>query len=270
MSTFKILFLGDLVGQPGQQLFAKWAQKLVTQYNADMLVVNGENSANNGRGITPSIYNELKKHGAHVVTTGNHVWGNRGVHDLIASNRDLLRPLNFPSSCPGKGYVVTTVNGIEVAVVNIQGRVFMNENLSCPFRELESALTYLKTRTKIILVDFHAETTSETQGMGFHFDGKVSALVGTHTHVQTADERVLPKGTAYITDAGCSAALNSMLGMKKEPIIYRFINQMPVKFSVETEGPFALHGVVISIDSLTGLAQDIERIRIIDEDLTLS
>lgn len=265
-----VVMIGDLVGRPGRALFAKWSQQLREKYSADVLIVNGENSANNGRGITPGITKRLLADGADVVTSGNHIWGQKGTHAAFAATDRLLRPMNFPADCPGQGYVLFNVGNELVAVVNIQGRVFMHQQLSCPFKNMESLLTYLKTQTKLIFVDFHAETTSEKQGFGFFCDGQVSAVVGTHTHVQTADEQILPKGTAYITDLGCCGARYSMLGMNKDVIMQHMITQMPVRFSVEENGPFALHGVAIQVDKNSGQAHSIERICIIDDELTLS
>jgi len=263
------IFIGDLVGKPGQMLFEKWGMRLREQYGADLLVVNGENSANNGRGITPSIVKKLYTQGADVITTGNHVWGQRAIYDTFSKDERIIRPINFPASCPGKGYVVVRAKGELVAIANAQGRVFMHEKLACPFRTMESALTYLSRQTPLIFLDFHAEATSEKQGMGFFLDGKITGLVGTHTHVQTADEHILPKGTAYISDLGCCASMHSMLGMKKDIILERFLTQMPVRFAVEHNGPFALHGVCIKADMATGKALSIERIRIIDEELVV-
>lgn len=171
--------------------------------------------------------------------------------------------------CPGTGVITFTCKDTVIGVINIQGRVFMREFVDCPFRTVDSLLTYLHTKTKVILVDFHAETTSEKAGMGYYLDGRVSAVVGTHTHVQTADERILPNGTAFITDLGMGGSLNSMIGMKKEPIIQHLITQMPVKFSVETAAPYVLSGAIIDIDSATGAAVAIERLRIIDNELRL-
>lgn len=265
--TIKILCIGDLVGQPGVALFVKWAGELKRKYQADGIIVNGENAAQNGRGINKSIYDKLKSAGADVITTGNHIWAQKETGTLVNSHHDLLRPINFPSQCPGKGYYIADIAGYQVAVMNAQGRVFMHEDLSCPFQAVETALTFIKTKTNIIFLDFHAETTSEKQGMGFHFDGKISSMHGTHTHVQTADERVLPNGTAYISDLGCAGAENSMLGMKKEVIIGRFLNQMPARFVVEKEGPFTLHGTCVEVDTKTGKAVSIERVQVRDADL---
>ncbi len=269
MTTFRILMFGDVVGVPGRAMFQKYCQKLKSQYNANMIVVNGENSASDGRGITPKIMQFFKHCGATAVTSGNHIFQKKDIIPYFSEYKDLLRPLNFPAGCPGSGVGLYEINGIKVGIINVQGRVFMRELLGCPFRAVESALTYLQAHTSMILVDMHAETTSEKMGLGFYLDGKVSAVVGTHTHVQTADERILPQGTAFISDLGMGGALNSMIGMKKEPIIRNMLTQMPSKFEVELEGPYQLHGVMIDIDQKTGKALAIERIKVIDSELSL-
>lgn len=266
-SELRILFLGDIVGVPGRAMLQKHLPSIKEQFSIDAVIVNGENSAATGRGITPRIMRFFKHNGVSVVTSGNHIWASRDIHDYFLTNNDLIRPANFPADCPGSGVTTFMVKGLTVAVINVQGRIFMREHVSCPFRAVESILTYLKSRTNIIVVDMHAEATSEKMGLGFFLDGRVSAVVGTHTHIQTTDNRVLPQGTAYISDLGMAGALNSMIGMKKEPIIQNFLMQMPSKFSVETEGPMLLSGVFIDIETSTGKARDIQRIRIIDENL---
>ncbi len=262
----KIALIGDIVGTPGQAMFQKHIPPLKASLGIDAIIVNGENSAN-GRGITSRITRFFLHNGANVITTGNHVWHNQEIYPHLSLFPELLRPANFPGNNPGSGVTIFQCKGYPIGVLNIQGRVFMREHLDCPFRAADSALTYLRSKTKIILVDFHAETTSEKMAMGFYLDGRVSALVGTHTHVQTSDQRVLPKGTAYVTDLGMGGALNSMLGMTKEPIIKNFLTQMPQKFSVDNQGPFVLSGVCVEIDSGTGAAIGIEPIRIVDYDI---
>lgn len=266
MKTVKVLFFGDLVGVPGCTMFQKYAPKLKKEYGADAIIVNGENSATNGRGITPKIVTALKHNGANLITTGNHAFQKKESYSYFSGNKDLLRPLNFPNSAPGTGVGTFQVDDVIIGVINVQGLVFMRENLSCPFRAVESALTYLKDRAKVVIVDMHAETTSEKMGMGWYFDGKVSAVLGTHTHTQTADERILPQGTAFITDAGMAGAYNSMIGMRKEPILQHMLTQMPSKFEVETEPPYVICGVFLEIDTVTGRALAIERFKIVDED----
>jgi metallophosphoesterase (TIGR00282 family) len=270
MALVRILFIGDVVGQPGCQMFQKHTERLVKDHAIAAVIVNGENSAADGRGITPRLAAFFKQAGARVITTGNHIWNKREIYSYLEQHADVLRPANFPSGAPGVGMTTFEVAGATIGVINIQGRVFMREHLDCPFKTVESLLTYLKHKTKTILVDFHAETTSEKMAMGYFLDGKVSAVVGTHTHVQTADERVLPKGTAYISDLGMAGSLNSSLGMQKEPIINSFITQMPVKFSVSHEPPFIMQGVVIEIDTSSGKAVSIKRIQVLDTDLQIS
>lgn len=266
--TIRILMLGDVVGAPGLALFQKYAPKLKRELGISMIVVNGENSGANGKGITPKLVHAFKHAGADIITTGNHIWQQKDIYPYLSEHTDVLRPENFPRECPGRGVAVfTTDTGIAIGVLNLQGRVFMREHVDCPFKAASSALTYLQHKAKIILVDMHAETTAEKLGLAYYLEGKVSAIVGTHTHVQTADERILPGGTAYITDLGMGGALNSMIGMKKEGIIRNFLTQMPVKHEVDIQGPFVLSGVWIDIDTLTGKAVHIERVRIIDTEL---
>lgn len=267
-NDFRVLLLGDIVGIPGRTMLQKHIDQLKERYSADAIIVNGENSAH-GHGITTKIMRSLKHMGVDIVTSGNHIWRNKDIYSYLDQHTDLLRPANFPSECPGTGVTTFECKGMTIGVLNIQGRVFMRELVSCPFRAADSALTYLKHKTPIILVDFHAETTAEKIGMGFYLDGRVSAVVGTHTHVQTADERILPEGTAYITDLGMAGSLDSMIGMKKGPILKHMLTQMPQKFEVEMNGPHVLSGVCVSIDRTTGKAVSIERVRVIDHELKL-
>jgi hypothetical protein len=267
MNHLRILFIGDVVGSPGRTMFQKHIDRVRKENNIDAVIVNGENSDGRGRGITSRIVGFFKHNGADIVTSGNHIWANKEIYSYLENNTDLLRPANYPSETPGVGVTTFSCKGHTIAVINLIGRVFMRDHVTCPFRAAESILTYLRDKTKMIFVDMHAETTSEKAGIGYFLDGKVSGVVGTHTHVQTADERILPKGTAFITDLGMTGALNSMLGMKKEPIIQHFIKQMPVKFSVEESAPLMMTGAWIEVDISTGKAIKIERIRIIDEEI---
>lgn len=266
MATLRILFLGDVVGSTGRAMYQKHIVSVKAKYGIDAVVVNGENSAN-GHGITPRIMKFFKHNHADVVTSGNHIWRNKEIYTYLSEHQDLLRPANFPRETPGVGVTTFLCKGHTVAIVNLQGRVFMREFVSCPFKAAESILTYLNSKTNIIFVDFHAETTSEKIGLGFFLDGKISGLVGTHTHVQTADERILPQGTAFITDLGMAGSLNSMLGMKKEAIIHNMITQMPTKFEVETTPPVIMTGAWIEVDVATGRAVAIERISITDTEI---
>lgn len=264
----RILFIGDIVGSTGRAMLQKHLARIKEQYQIDATIVNGENSAD-GRGITPRIMDSFKHIKVDVVTSGNHIWDKKDIVPYLQTNDDLLRPANFPSECPGVGVKLLQVKGQPVAIINVQGRVFMKEHLDCPFKTVESLLTFLRDKTKTILVDFHAETTAEKAAFAYYFDGRISGVVGTHTHVQTADERVLPNGTAFITDLGMVGSLNSSLGMKLDSIIHHFITQMPVRFTVETTNPVILNGVWMEIDTHTGRAEKIERISIIDEQIHL-
>ncbi len=268
MNKLRVLFIGDIVGVAGRTMFQKHIDRIKTTHNINATIVNGENSAQ-GRGITSRIVKFFKHNSVDVITSGNHIWRFREIYSYLDQNTDLLRPANFPSAAPGVGVTTFTCQDQVIGVINLQGRVFMRDLIDCPFRTVESILTYLKDKTNIIFVDFHAEATSEKMAMGYFLDGKVSGVVGTHTHVQTADERILPNGTAFITDLGMSGSVNSMLGMKKEPIIDHFLTQVPVKFSVETSLPVVMSGVWIEVDVTTGKATKIERVRLIDDELQI-
>jgi len=268
MASIRVLLLGDLVGSPGRTIFQKHIDRLRKELSIDALIVNGENSAH-GRGITPSIANYFKSRGVDVITTGNHIWQQKEINSYLDANKNVLRPANFPSECPGTGVTTFNCKGYEVGVINVQGRVFMREHLACPFKTVDSVLTFLKSKTKIIFVDFHAEVTSEKAGMGLYLDGRVSGVVGTHTHIQTADERILPGGTAFITDLGMAGALNSMIGMKKEAILHNFITQMPARFTVDDTPPLVMSGVWIEVDVATGKALNIQRVRVVDNDIAV-
>jgi 2',3'-cyclic-nucleotide 2'-phosphodiesterase len=264
--NIRVLLLGDIVGAPGRAMFQKHSASLRKTYKADAIIVNGENSFK-GKGITPRVVKFFRTHGADLITTGNHIWFNREIYTYLADHDDVLRPANFPSKCPGRGVTTFLVGDVVVGVINVQGRTFMREFLDSPFAAVDSCLTYLKDKTATIIVDVHAEATSEKMALAYYLDGRVSAVVGTHTHVQTADERVLPKGTAYISDLGMAGALNSIIGGQQGAIIKKLLNQMPHKFVVDHTGPFFMTGVCIQIDTRTGEAITIERIRIDDADL---
>ncbi len=263
MSSLRIALFGDIVGNTGRDIFARHIATLRTQYKLDGVIINGENSAN-GKGVTPAIVEFLKQQGVDVVTTGNHIWDKKDIIPYIQNHDDIIRPANYPSSCPGKGFTIFSCKGYKVAVLNLMGRVFMRQQLDCPFKTADSLLTFIRSKTNIILVDMHAETTSEKLGLAYYLDGRVSGIVGTHTHVQTADERILPGGTGYITDMGMGGSLNSMIGLIKEPLISGFLDQMPVRHEVDTEPPYVLSGVVMTIDTTTGKTTHIERIYKVD------
>ena len=263
MSTATVIILGDLVGATGRKLLKKHLPTLQEQHSPDLVIVNGENSAH-GKGITPKVVQELKDAGVDIITSGNHIWDKKDIIPYLQENNDVLRPANYPEECPGVGVTTIKKNGHTFGVVNLMGRVFMGVQGDCPFKKADIIIEELKKETPLIFVDFHAEATSEKLGMGYHLEGKVSAVVGTHTHIQTADARILPKGTAYITDLGMAGTLNSMIGVTKEPIMNKFMTQMPQRHEVATEPPFVMSGVVITVDTSTGNALDIERIYIVD------
>lgn len=265
MSYLRILFLGDIVGTTGRVLFQKHIAALKAELKVDAIIVNGENSAH-GKGITSKIMRFFKHNGVDVVTSGNHIWRQKDIYSYLNENKDLIRPENYPSSCPGTGVTLFSCKGYEIGVINLQGRIFMRENLDCPFKTAESVLTYLKSKTNMIFIDFHAEATSEKIGLAYYLDGKISGLVGTHTHVQTADERILPGGTAYISDIGMAGSLNSMIGMQKESVLSALLTQMPSKFEVDVNPPYIMTGVYIDVDPSTGKAVDIKRVKIVDQE----
>jgi len=254
----RVLMVGDVVGKPGRQVLEKYLDKIVHDYAIDFVIANGENAAG-GNGITRPVAEELFSYGVHVITMGNHVWDKKELLEFIESEPRIIRPANYPPGTPGKGYGIFEVaNGEKLTVINLLGRVYM-ENLDCPFRTAKEIVQYTSNFTVNTIVDFHAETTSEKYAMGFWLDGQVSAVCGTHTHVQTADTRLLPKGTAYITDVGMTGPMNSVLGIEPEVIIERFVTQMPVKFQL-AKGPTQFNAVVIDINSVNGLARSIESI----------
>ena len=256
----RILFIGDIVGKPGRQAVSRGLHRLVDRHLVDLVIANGENAAG-GFGITEETAKDLYGCGVHLLTSGNHIWDKKDALDFIDRERNLLRPANYPQGVPGRGSgVVTTAAGIRIGVLNLEGRVFMN-NIECPFRTADREVALLRQETTVILVDFHAEATSEKIALGWYLDGRVSAVIGTHTHVQTADERLLPGGTAYISDAGMTGAFDSVIGVRKEEPIERFLTQLPVKFEV-AKNNLRLNGVVIEVDESSGTALGIERIAV--------
>ncbi|TLM65203.1 MAG: TIGR00282 family metallophosphoesterase [Deltaproteobacteria bacterium] len=258
----KILFIGDIIGRPGRQMVDRHLGSLVDRHMIDLVVANAENAAA-GFGVTPDVVAELFDAGVDVLTTGNHVWDKKEALPILEQERRLLRPANYPPGLPGRGWgVFRTSADVPVAVVNLEGRVFMN-NLDCPFRAADAILEALPGRPPVVLVDFHAETTSEKNALGAYLDGRVSAVLGTHTHVQTADERLMPGGTAFISDAGMTGSRDSVIGIRKELSVERFLTQLPVRFEVAKREPM-LCGVVVTVDETTGRAQGIERVQIVD------
>mgnify|MGYP006269636047 FL=1 len=255
----KLLFLGDIVGRIGRDLVRRHVRALAAHHHADLVIANGENAAG-GAGITRDNTYEILGAGVDVITTGNHVWDKRETLEFITNEPRLIRPANFPEGTPGAGSVVVTAsNGVRVGVINVMGRIFLAP-LDNPFRAAEREIARVrKDGAHVIFVDLHAETTSEKLAMGYYLDGMVSAVVGTHTHVQTADERILPRGTACLTDAGMTGAHDGVIGVEKDAIIARFLTGLPGKFDGATGDP-RLHGVVITIDDDTTRATAIERV----------
>jgi len=261
----KILFIGDIVGKPGRELIRQGLRGLVDRLEVDLVIANAENAAA-GFGVTRDIGDSLLESGVDVMTSGNHIWAKKEVIDYIGTQPRLLRPANYPAGVPGRGsYVAQTGDGRAVGVINVMGRVFM-QSIDDPFTGVLKEIEAMRGRTKVIVVDFHAEATSEKVAMGWHLDGKVTLVVGTHTHVQTADERILPNGTAYITDAGMTGPHDSIIGMEREPSLARFLNGMPSRYEPATGNP-RLNGVVIAADDKTGRALTIERVSYPERDL---
>lgn len=258
----KILFIGDVVGSPGRNMISEYLPKLKAKFHPTITVINGENAAA-GRGITHKIYNSFIEAGAQAVTLGNHSWDNKDIFEFIDSANYLVRPANFPENTPGKGMVFCKFGSQEIAIINLQGRTFLPP-LDCPFEKVDRLIEEAQKRTPLIFVDFHGEATSEKQAMGWYLDGRVSAVVGTHTHVQTADNRILPNGTAYITDVGMTGPYDGILGMDRNAVIKRFLTALPVRFEV-AEGRSQLSAVLIDIDQKTGKAKGIDRILINDD-----
>ena len=254
-----VLCVGDVFGEPGRKAVQTLLPRLRKQYEVDLAVVNVENAAA-GFGVTPLIARTFLDQGVDVMTSGNHIWDRKEVIGYIVKENLLLRPANYPPGTPGTGSVVVKAGPHKVAVLNMMGRVFL-PHLDCPFRKADEEIARLRQDTPIIIVDMHTEATSEAQAMGWYLDGRVSAVVGTHRHVQTADERLLPQGTAFITDLGMTGPVDSVIGVEPALAISRFLTQMPNKFE-PAKGPAALHGAVIRIDPDTGRALSIERLRV--------
>jgi 2',3'-cyclic-nucleotide 2'-phosphodiesterase len=262
----KILFIGDIVGRPGRELIRKGVRALAEKHEADLVIANAENAAA-GFGITKDIGDTILEQGVDVMTSGNHIWDKREVLEYIVTEPRLLRPANYPAGVPGRGsYVARTGDGREVGVINVMGRVFMTP-IDDPFAVVLREIEAIRHRTRVIIVDFHAEATSEKVAMGWHLDGKATLVVGTHTHVQTADERILPNGTAYMTDAGMTGPHDSIIGMEREPSLSRFLTGMPTKFEPASGNP-RLNGVLVTADDKTGRATAVTRISYSDAEIT--
>jgi len=251
----KILFIGDIYGRPGRAVCSSVIPLLKDKHHIDFVIANGENAAG-GFGLTPAILNNLKSLGIDCITTGNHLWDKKEIIPYLKKgNRDVLRPLNYPEGVSGIGSYIYG----KVGVINLLGRTFVNLVIDCPFRSGLKEAINIRKKTKIIVVDFHTETTAEKQALAFWLDGKVSAIIGTHTHVQTADERILPGGTAFITDVGMTGAFNSVIGARQKEAIERFIYGIPKRLQI-AKGDERFNGVVVEIDEKTGMAVSIERL----------
>ena len=253
-----LLFLGDVVGKPGRQILSRRLRKLQSDWAADFTVINVENAAG-GRGVTPAIADEILALGADVLTSGNHIWAQRGIDDYLRVEPRLLRPLNYPDqSTPGSGiFVGRSRQGVSIGVINVQGRLFMAD-IDCPFRAIDAAVTALRERCSTIVIDVHAEATSEKLAMAWHCDGRVSAVLGTHTHIPTADARILPGGTAYCTDVGMTGPYDSVIGTRPDLALQRFLNARPVRFQVATEN-VRVAGVAVDVDPESGRATRIDQ-----------
>ena len=256
----KILFIGDIVGKPGRRAVSDLLPNLISEHGIDLVIANCENAAA-GFGVTREVVEELFNSSVDVLTSGNHIWDKREVLEFISDYETLLRPANYPAKVPGKGsLLMPTAAGEYVGVLNLAGRIFM-QPIDCPFKTAKSKIVELREKTKIIIVDIHAEATSEKKALGWYLDGEVSAVLGTHTHVQTADDEILPQGTAYISDVGMTGPFDSVIGIIKETIIERFLTGIPNKFDV-AKGDVRLQAVLLDVDTQTGKANSIERISV--------
>jgi metallophosphoesterase (TIGR00282 family) len=260
-----LLFVGDIIGKPGREMIRKGVKPIVERHEIDLVIANAENAAA-GYGVTKDIGDTLLDWGVDVMTSGNHIWAKKEVLEYMPKQPRLLRPANYPPGVPGHGsYLAQTRDGRAVGIINVMGRVFM-QPIDDPFTVVLKEIDALRAKTRVIFVDFHAEATSEKVAMGWHLDGKVTAVVGTHTHVQTADERILPNGTAYLTDAGMTGPYDSVIGMERQPSIARFLNGLPARYEPASGNP-RLCGVVVSADDATGRATAITRINYSERDL---
>lgn len=259
VNLLRVLFLGDIVGSPGRDLIENNLTKLKDKYRPHIIIANGENAAG-GRGINEKILKQLFQLGINIITMGNHTWDQKEIYEFIDDYKHFIRPANYPAMTPGKGYTIFHFNSYKLAVINVQGRTYLPP-LDCPFTKTMELIETIKKETPNIIVDFHAEATSEKQAMGWLLDGKVTAVIGTHTHVQTGDERIFPKGTAYITDVGMVGPYDGILGMKREQVIDKFITHLPQRFEVDASDRWQINGVIIDINPDTGFSLNIERIR---------
>lgn len=259
----KILFIGDIVGNPGRRVINQKLRDLKREFNYDVCIANAENAAN-GNGITYYIANELYNAGVDAITLGNHTWAKREAMNFLDVEKRIVRPANYPDGSPGNGSTIINIKDKKIAIINVMGRVFM-DNLNCPFRSVEKEIEYVQDFTNLIVVDFHAEATSEKNALKWFLNGKVSLLVGTHTHVQTADERVLNHGTAYITDVGMTGPSDGVIGIDKNIIIKKFLTLMPARYEV-AKGKVQLNAILCEVNCETGKAISINRINRIFND----
>ncbi len=253
-----VLLIGDVFGEPGRRALLGLLPRLRQAHEVDLVIANVENAAA-GAGVTPPIAQAFLAGGVDVMTSGNHIWDKKEIFEYIAKENLLLRPANYPPGSPGVGSIVVKAAGHQVAVLNLQGRVFMPA-VDCPFRKADEELPRLRDATRVIVVDMHGEATSEKQAMGWYLDGRVSAVIGTHSHVQTADERILPGGTAFLTDVGMTGPVDSVIGVAREIAIQRFLTGLPHRFE-PAKGPAALHAALVRIDPDSGKAVEIRRVR---------
>ncbi|HYH04599.1 MAG TPA: TIGR00282 family metallophosphoesterase [Bacillota bacterium] len=254
----KILFIGDIVGRPGRRIIKQLLGKLIESEEIDLVIANGENAAG-GFGLSVEVCRELLDAGISIITLGNHTWDNKEITQVLDMEERVIRPANYPEGTPGSGYqVVETDKGVMVGVVNLMGQVFLDP-LACPFRTADNCIKQIKRQTNIIIVDMHAEATSEKVAMGWYLDGRVTAVLGTHTHIPTGDERILPQGTGYMTDVGMTGPSDSVLGIKPELVLQKFLTKRPVRFEV-ANGPIELNAVLIDVDEY-GMTTRIDRIR---------
>lgn len=253
----KILFIGDIFASTGRRLVAEHLPFLMSSDAVDLVIANAENAAG-GFGLTPALADDLLALGIDVLTSGNHIWDKREIYEYLDKQPRLLRPANYSPDLPGRGLAIATArNGVRCAVLNLQGRTYMPAT-DCPFRKADELLTSLDPGIKAVFVDFHAEVTSEKMAMGWHLDGRASAMVGTHTHVPTADSRILPRGTAYQTDCGMTGPYDSVIGVEKDPVLRRFLTSLPMRFEAAKGDP-QLHSVLIDVEDETGRARSIQR-----------
>ena len=256
----RVMLVGDVCGRPGRQAFLKYTPRLREEKHLDIVIVNGENSAG-GRGITQKSLLDLQRAGADVITGGNHIWDKREVLEFIDREPFLLRPANYPGNVPGHGFCLYPWRGKNIGVVNLLGRAMMPVDVDCPFQIADALLAEIKKNCDYIIVDFHAEATSEKMAMGWYLDGRVNVVVGTHTHIQTADERILPQGTAYITDLGMVASWNSVLGVKTEAVLKKFTTALPVRFDM-ADGGSVYSALIVEMDDSSGSVKSVERLLI--------